>query len=242
VHSSELCLFRTCVITKCISGSLPQRSTISSPRNLQHDATVASVDDDKVSKVSSDSRAALRSIRRALRDGRRPAICHGTVQLSSKISVYGQNQAGLPFAVQLPPADDAALRLLMDACEPAGLGHCSTDVQVRAGTPLQGIERCDTTYLLCQQAASALQFDHKSCAQAALAANTSCCRNFHGCPQALNGSQQRQVLSLLADRFASTFHLSAYSILRDVQSLLLEDAQSIRARLQRLNVYRPGRS
>ena len=135
---------------------------------MQHDAAVASVDDDKTAKVSSDYRAALRRIRRALRDGRRPAVCQGTVHLSSKVSVYGQDQAGQPFAVQLPPADDAALRPLMEACEPAGLGQGSNNVQVHAGTPLRSIQHCVLNDVLCKQAAWALQSDHGSCAQPAV--------------------------------------------------------------------------
>ena len=140
--AQQLHLFCTSVVRKCLPRSMPSRSTISVPRNLQHDAAAASVDDDKTAGVSSDSRAALRRIRRALRDGRRPAVCQGTVPLSSKISVYGQDQAGQPFAVQLPPADAAALRPLLEACEQAGFGQGSDNVQVRAGTPLQGIKRC----------------------------------------------------------------------------------------------------
>ena len=49
-----------------------------------------------------------------------------------------------------------------------------------------------------------------------------------------------QALMLHADCFASTFDLHAHHILQDVHTLLVPDAQSIRARLHQLNVYGPG--
>jgi hypothetical protein len=47
-------------------------------------------------------------------------------------------------------------------------------------------------------------------------------------------------LALPTDRFASSFDLPAHYILQDLHALLFPDAQSIRAQLRKLSVYRPG--
>ena len=50
----------------------------------------------------------------------------------------------------------------------------------------------------------------------------------------------RRALALPVNRFASTFDLSAHHILHDVHAMLMPDAQSVRSRLHKLNVYGPG--
>ena len=75
---------------------------------------------------------ALCSIRSALQDGMRPVACQGMVQLSSPVAIYGQDQTGQNFAVQLPPTDAAALQSLLDAAVLAAGGNdASSEVRRR---------------------------------------------------------------------------------------------------------------
>ena len=55
--------------------------------------------------------------------------------------------------------------------------------------------------------------------------------------QVLEGSFE---FTLPADQFASTFNIYEHPILKDVRTLLVPDAQSVRARLHQLTVHGPG--
>ena len=55
--------------------------------------------------------------------------------------------------------------------------------------------------------------------------------------QALEGSSG---FTLSADQFVTTFNIYEHPILKDVRTLLVPDAQSVRARLHQLTVHGPG--
>jgi hypothetical protein len=108
------------------------RTTMASSRRSLRVTSSAAVEADggETSILPSDVNVALHSmrIRDALRGGRRPVACQGVVQLSSPVSVYGREQGGEPFAVQLPPANTKTLAPLLDACVPAVFGRGSEEV------------------------------------------------------------------------------------------------------------------
>jgi hypothetical protein len=171
-------------------------------------ASAAAAPSDDGSKAPPEMRAALRSIRSALRHGRRPAACQGAVQLTAKIVVYGQHQAGQPFAVQLPSVDAAALQPLMDACEPAEAADPgSNKVAMHFGKPAQGC--CPTVTAKWHPSGSE---QYESCPETMEVLHRLQRGILTVRVQMLDDSNQ-QVMILPADRFATSFDLAAHDIL-----------------------------
>ena len=111
-----------------IASSQPRPTCRAFSRHLLFSNAATPSDGEGTEGSPPEDHAALSSIRSALQDGKRAVICQGSVQLGSPVSVFGQDDAGQHFAVQLPPANDAALQPLLDACVPAVFGRGSVEV------------------------------------------------------------------------------------------------------------------
>lgn len=66
------------------------------------------------------------------RAGKAPVCCQGSVTLDAPPVVFGPNNAGEAFALQLPAQDNGALKPLLDACVPATFGRGSEEVRCPA--------------------------------------------------------------------------------------------------------------